>query len=135
MKIITSQSYLNRRKKDRNGEYRTTVDGKKLGLAPPYQYQDTSEVDIKIYYTASPGSPGVSTFPNGDPGYTGDTAQVEVYKIVREDTGEDITDIIDMTDPMFRDTMSDKIIEELDEEYEYNKYDYEEDFIDRDELV
>jgi len=40
-----------------------------------------------------------------------------------------------MTDPMFRDTMSDKIIEELDEEYEYNKYDYEEDFIDRDELV
>jgi hypothetical protein len=54
------------------------------------------EIEVEVEYSYSPGTPDVRYLPNGDPGYPGDPAELEILKVTYD--GENITFLFDGND-------------------------------------
>jgi len=126
MKIIRSKKLTDMIQKKASrptrGIYETTINGPENGLKPPYQFPETEEVDISVYYNATPGSPAVWYRRNGDPGDPAEDPEIEIWKVIRRDSGEDVIDTIEQTNPAVFYSLVNDVAQQLDEQ-ESEQYD------------
>lgn len=59
--------------------------------------EDEHVLELKLLFEYTPEDPGVHTYPNGDPGYPGCGAEVDIYSITCENPLFDETKISDKT--------------------------------------
>lgn len=57
------------------------------------------EIEVDVTYKHIKGSPGLRTYPNGDPGYPPESSSLEVQKV--EYNGHNITNILTIDDVNF----------------------------------
>lgn len=82
-------------------------------------------VDLEVEVKYTPGSPDVYYLPNGDPGYPGDSAEIEVVKVFCN--GEELKGAIaeQIMEKLGEDQVYNELLELVEEEVEPAEIDFD----------